>query len=52
MLHNYLTTYHSAPLSVQEYGSVSYLECVNGIWIDFKEITKGRWSRHQSLGFF
>jgi len=33
------------------YGGVSYLECVTGIWVDFKEITKGKWSRHQSLSF-
>ena len=33
------------------YGGVSYLECVTGIWVDFMDITKGKWSRHQSLGF-
>ena len=55
MLRNYLTTNCNdthAPLSMQEYGSVLYLGCVTGIWIDFKEMTKGRWSHHQSLGFF
>ena len=33
------------------YGGVSYLGCVIGIWVDFKEITMGKWSRHQLLGF-
>ena len=33
------------------YGGVSYLRCVIGIWVDFKEITMGKWSCHQSLGF-
>ena len=33
------------------YEGVSYLECVTGIWVDFKEITKGKWIHHQSLGF-
>ena len=32
-------------------GGVSYLRCVTGIWVDFMEITKGKWSCHQSLGF-
>ena len=35
----------------EEYGGVLYLGCVTRIWADFKEITKGKWSRHQSLGF-
>ena len=34
------------------YGGVSYLRCMIGIWVDFKDFTKGRWCRHQSLGFF
>ena len=27
-------------------GGVSYLGCVTRIWVNFKEITKGKWSRH------
>ena len=56
--HSCLTTYCSdacMPLFQCEsiwYGRVSYLGCVTGIWVDFKEITKGKWSHHQSLGFF
>ena len=34
------------------YGGVSYLGSVTGIWVNFKEIIKGKWSHHQSLGFF
>ena len=37
---------------VQEYGRVLYLECVTRIWVDFKEITKSKWSRRQSFDFF
>ena len=33
------------------YEDVLFLGCVTGIWVDFKEITKGKWSPHQSLGF-
>ena len=33
------------------YGGVLYLACVTGIWVVFKEITKGKWSHYQSLGF-
>ena len=56
--HGCLTTHHGNTrtlfcISVWEsYGGVLYLECVTGIWVNFKEITKGKWSRHQALGFF
>ena len=33
-------------------GGRLYLEFVIGIRVNFKEITKGKWIRHQSLGFF
>ena len=36
----------------EEWGGMSYLGYVTGIWVNFKEITKGKWSRHQSLGFY
>ena len=58
---NYSTTHHGnarAPLSLyvsvwenMDVGAVLYLRCVTRIWVDFMEITKGKWSLHQSLGF-
>jgi len=33
-------------------GGGSYLWCVTGEWVNFNWVTKGRWSHHQSLGFF
>ena len=39
-------------ISMREYGGVSYLRRVTRIWVDFKDVTKAKWSRHQSLGFF
>ena len=36
---------------MREYGGVLYLGYVTRIWVDFKEVAKGKWSRHQSLGF-
>ena len=33
-------------------GNVSYLGCVIEMWVNFMKITKGKWSHHQSLGFF
>ena len=44
----------SLSLSARVYGyggGVLYLGCVTGIWVDFKEITKGKWSCYKSLGF-
>ena len=49
----HLCAFHHILAMVWEmkYGGVSYLGCVIGIWVDFDEITMGKWSLHQLLGF-
>ena len=42
----------SLPVWELIHGGVSYLRCVTRIWVDFKDITKCKWSCHQLLGFF
>ena len=49
-----LSCLSSLSLSARVYGyggGVLYLRCVTRIWVDFKEITKGKWSCYKSLGF-
>ena len=36
----------ASKITTPEYGGVSYLGCVTGRWVDFKENTKGKWNHH------